>query len=105
MSDVDNPTARAAQALREAAKGLIEQAEQLEAGRATHAAPEAPGQEVKPPEPLGPPADADEAALRLIALDASTSGRDRDEVESELAAKYPDAEISSLLDRFYPPQP
>ena len=104
MSDAGNPTSRAAQALREAAKGLIEHAEHLEAGMASHPAPTAPVEEVKPLEPLGPPADADEAALRLIALDASTSGQNRDEVESELSAKYPDAEIASLLDRFFPPQ-
>jgi len=105
MSDADNPTTKASEALREAAKGLIEQAERLEAEIASDQVPTVPVAKVKPLEPLGPPADADEAALRLIALDASTSGRNRDEVEAELSAKYPGAEISSLLDRFYPPQP
>ena len=105
MSSANNPATKAAQALREAAKGLIEHAERLEAEIASNPVPTIPVVAVKPLEPLGPPADADEAALRLIALDASTSGRNRDEVEAELLAKYPGAEISSLLDRFFPPQP
>ncbi|CAB4859487.1 MAG: hypothetical protein F2799_00465 [Actinobacteria bacterium] len=105
MSSANNPATKAAQALREAANGLIRHAEELEAGVASDSGPLTPVEAVKPLEPLGPPADADEAAMRLVALDAATSGRSRDEVDAELSAKYPNAEISSLLDRFYPPQP
>ena len=102
MHSPTDPVRSAAAELRDAAAALLRKADELDA--AAQAADEQAAAELAreaDAEPLAPAAGADEAAARLIALDAATSGRDRDEVEEELSQSYPNIDSKTLLDRFY----
>ena len=102
MESPTDPVRSAAAELRATAAALLSKADELDA--AAEAADERAAAQVAveaEPEPLAPAADAGEAAARLIALDAATSGRDRSEVEEELSKFYPNVDSSALLDRFY----
>ena len=91
-----NPISEAALQLRAASAELITRAESLES-LAQEDDLAAPAERL----PLEPPADSEEAAVRLIALDAATSGRPRSEVEDELKDSHPTVDSAPLLDRFY----
>ena len=88
----------AADALRQTAADLTRQAVLLErAADDVAAAAEAPAEI----EPLAPATSDDEAAARLIALEAASSGRDRADVLAELEKAYPSVDGKSLVARFY----
>lgn len=86
------PTHEAVEALRKAAAELSKRADELEQGLS-----EAESRI----EPLAPAGSDDEAAARLIALEGSSSGRDRSEVIAQIKAEYPSADAESLVARFY----
>jgi len=96
MSTPD-PSSFAAQALREAAAALLARAEQIEAATGGVDSQTDSSQV----EPLAPAKTADEAKARLVALDLATQGVGRAEALSQLEAEFPDADVASLVDRFF----
>ena len=90
---------KAAAELRATAAGLTKQAERLDA--AANAIREAAASEAARLEPLEPAASDDEAAARLIALEASSSGRAKDDVLAQLKRDFPSVDVESLVARFY----
>ena len=85
-------THEAVEALRQAASELSARADQLE---------ERLNEAQAHSEPLAPTDSDEEAAARLIALEAASSGRDRAEVLAQLKAEFPTVDAESLVSRFY----
>lgn len=89
----------AANELRKAAASLIRQAEQIEATAAeieSHSS-----SNLAAPEPLTHTDSDEEAAARLIALEGAASGREREDLLSQLKRDFPSVDSESLVQRFY----
>lgn len=85
--------------LRSTAAGLIRRAEQLE-GVASELEAQSTSTSAAP-EPLSHTDSDDEAAARLIALEAAASGRDRNDLLGQLERDFPSVDAESLVQRFY----